>query len=223
MPRLLLLALLLLAGCTPNIETVQDVIDLCAARNVTTYSAPALIDDRDGGCPFGEGDNIAEDQAVLTARVEEFVLADVGVDTLLCSIDLDFDGNWHYDDHFFLTWNGKVLASSDAGLVDEFFTAGSFPIYAWDDIVELQISGSSGDKFCACEEDGDADCTIPSGGNNSGRMDIEFESNLQAELALDAWTQGQVEIGLITTGDNDDEDCGHSDLDLELEGMQIQF
>ena len=59
------------------------------------------------------------------------------------------------------------------------------------------------------------------GSNRGGPLEIEFEESLQVALAVRAWDAGELEIGLVTTGDDGDSDCSHSSLDLEVSGVAL--
>lgn len=228
--RLLIAALpVLAAGCSvPDLESPADVAALCADRSLSQISFDVFIDDEGPGCNWGSDGNIDEDQGVYTARREDSYVVEGLENTVLCSLDFDFNGDFTYDDDFFLTWNDAILLTNRGRVVGEFSEWLRYPLFEWDDIVELEIPfGNSIVNFCAGEEDGDADCEIPfqrQNGSWDGDLEYAPDPPVVHELSFRAQSFGVLDVGLVATGDNDDdEDCAHSELDLEVTGTGIVF
>jgi len=223
-----LLALLLLApGCaTPTFETPAEIAELCASSSLQAVAFDVFIDDREG-CDWDAAGNVPEDQGVYTARQTEVSVVDGLENTVLCSLDFDFNGDFEYDDDFFLTWNQAILVANRGAVVDEFSEWGRYPLFDWDDIVELDMPGGfTFSPFCAGEDDGDADCEVPRESNNgnwSGDLEYNPDPEVVHELAFRAQSLGMIEVGLTTTGDNDEDDCRNTELDLEVTGTGVVF
>jgi len=224
--------LLLLAGCAvPDLESPADVAELCADRSLSQVSFDVFIDDEGPGCNWGSDGNIDEDQGVYTARREDSYAVEGLENTVLCTLDFDFNGDFTYRDDFFLMWNQVVLVSNRGGIIDEFNTWMDYPLYEWDDIVEFEIPtggwGTSSSAFCAGEDDGNADCEVPRRGQNgnwSGDLEYDADPAMVHDLAFRLQQMGGLTIDLAVTGDNDaDEDCAHGELDLEVTGTGIVF
>ncbi len=228
MKRIPLLSLILLApACAvPSFETVSEITELCAAGSLQTISFDVFIDERDG-CSWGEEGNVEEDQGAYTAREADIRSIEGMENTVVCSLDFDFNGDFTYEDDFFLTWNDAILLSNRGLVIEEFSEWMRYPLFAWDDIVELEIPTSqSFTPFCAGEDEGNASCEVPRKRNNGNwEGDLEYDVDLIVvhELAFRAQSLGGLDIGLVTTGDNDEEDCSHSELDLEVTGTGVVF
>ncbi|MCO4772761.1 MAG: hypothetical protein KDA24_22205 [Deltaproteobacteria bacterium] len=215
------------AACSvPDLESPADIAELCAERTQQAIAFDVFIDDRDG-CSWGEDGNIAEDQGVYTAREDERYLVDGMENTVFCTLDFDFNGDFEYEDDFFLTWNDAVLVTNRGRVVDEFSEWLRYPLWEWEDIVELEIPTSQTfSPFCAGEDEGDADCEVPRKPQGEDwEDDLQYEPDpvVVHELAFRSQSLGMTEFGLITTGDNDDDDCSHEELDLEVTGSGIVF
>ena len=219
------LALLVPACAAPTLETPQDAADLCAEKGQQQISFDVFFDDREG-CTWDSDGNVAATQGDYTARVEELSLVEELGDSVLCTMDWDFADDFQYEDDFFLTWNDAVLLANRSSATEEFISWQRFPIFEWDDIVELEVPDNPGGAFCAGEEEGEADCEVPRKRNNGswdGDLVYEPDPTVVHELAFRAQTFGQLEIGLITTGDNDEDDCGHTELDLQITATAVIY
>lgn len=228
MKLLSLLSLLLLApACAvPSLETVTEITELCADSSLETIAFDVFIDESDG-CSWGEDGNIEEDQGVYTARDAVIRSIEGMENTVMCSLDFDFHGDFTYEDDFFLTWNDAILLTNRGSVVGEFSEWMRYPVFEWDDIVDLEIPTSQNfTPFCAGEDDDNADCEVPRERNNGNwEGDLEYDVDLIVvhELAFRAQSFGRLDIGLVTTGDNDEDDCSHSELDLEVTGTGVVF
>ena len=60
-------------------------------------------------------------------------------------------------------------------------------------------------------------------GANPRSLDLEYEQEVVWELALRANLMDTLDIGVAVTGDNDDGDCAHADLDLTIEAQVITW
>ena len=217
--------LFLLPACAaPSFESPADVAALCAERAPEPIAFDVFFNDREG-CDWDAEDSIAPDQGVYTAYNREISVVDEAQSVVMCSLDFDFDRGFEYGDDFFLTWNDAVLLSNREATIEEFSNWLRYPLWEWEDIVELQIPTSQTFRpFCAGEDEGDADCEVPrkpQGDPWEGDLEYEPDPSVVHELSFRSWSLGALEIDLITTGDNDDDDCFNEELDLEVTGTGI--
>jgi hypothetical protein len=223
--HLLPFALLAPACAAPTFETPEEIAELCADRGQQQLTFDVFFNDREGCTWDGDG-NLPAEQGIYAAREHERSLVEEVADTVLCTLDLDFADGFQFEDDFFLTWNDVVLVANRSSATEEFQEWRRFPVFEWDDLVELEVPDNPGGSFCAGEDDGDADCEVPRkrmNGTWDGDLVYEPDPALVHELAFRVQAFGQLEIGLVTTGDNDDDDCGHTELDLEVTGTGVTF
>lgn len=227
------LLLIALAGCAaPELETVEDVQAACQDGSLELLNLPVQIDSVEG-CAWDTGDNLPAQQGIFAAYTETVVnVLPPDSRTLVCGMDLDFDGDWLYDDDFFLTWNQAIIAGSKGQVMDEFSSWEHFPLWDWEVIVDLDVPGGFGgggwQPYCAGEGEFFAECDIPDGrssgpGANPRSLDREYEEEIVWELGLRAMLMDTLDIGVAVTGDNDDGDCSHADLDLTIEAQVITW
>lgn len=208
-----------------NIDSTDDIEELCTEGDPVTVTLAVEFPATDPSCPFGEGDNLPEENGVITARVEQTVSLGLPEGVVVCDLAFDFQGitggegtPMVYDDNFWFTFDDVVLAGSYGPMVDQFATDGALPIYDWDDIVGYAFEFDDGiPTYCLGEGDGRADCTIPPPETN-GIMSLSFDESLINELSLRAVQADRFDFSFVTMGDNDpSQDCAHEAFAFSVE------
>lgn len=227
-----------LVGCksgklTKAIEDVEDAGDI---EDLCDEFEDQIDDDRleimfaatTGECPWGVDDNLDMEDTYLTARIEQVESLDLDDQVVICDMDMDLSGLvpgevqlMVYDDYFYFTFNDIVLASSHGESVYTLPTDEGMPVYDWADIVGLPFP--HGDSpFCLGEEEGDAECDIPST-ETQGPISLAFDSDVISELSARALDEGRFDFGFVTTGDNDpDTDCQHAEFGFTVDVEYIE-
>jgi len=222
------LLFLLVAGCAaPTFEAPADVAAYCAEEGLQVFDTTVTFAASSSGCAWDSGDNVAPAEGVYTAHVESVQpVADL-VDAAICTLDMDFSPGFEFDDDLFLTWNDAVLLTNQGGVLDNLGTWERYPLWAWDDLVEFAFPGPFNQQtFCAGADAELAECAIPratGGGGWTGDLAYEPEGAVVNELAWRAIQLGGPAIGLVVTGDNDDTDCTHTELEVELTGTAVFY
>ena len=134
----------------------------------------------------------------------------------MCDVALDFNGldpssvqTIIYDDHFFLTFNDAVLASSHANLVANFQEEDDLSIYRWGAIVGEPVDFDSAEPYCLGEDEGLAECDIPPS-DQQGPISLAYDEDIIHKLARRAIDENRFDYSFITIGDNDPgSDCTH--------------
>jgi len=221
-----------LSGCpAPTFDTPADVTAYCAEGNLRAFDTTISFG-ASSGCAWGADGNLDAEEGVYTARAETFLEVPDLVDAAICSLDMDFSSGFEFDDDLFLTWNGAVLLTNQGGVLDNLGTWERYPIWSWTDLVEFAFPGPfQQQQFCAGADEGLAECELPSvsgggvggGGTWSGDLEYDPDAEVVAELAWRALELGTPEVGLVVTGDNDDTDCTHTALDVQLSGTAVFF
>lgn len=211
-----------------GIEDAEGLADACAESTPETTTLTVTFDGYDAACPWDEGDNLAPEEAHVTARVEQVESLNLGADTVLCDVNFDFQAgdveaqSMEYDDNFFFTFNDVILAASYAPIMDSFAMDGTLPIYDWASIAGAEFDfPADQETFCLGEAEGLATCKIPQPETRQP-MALDFDPTLVAELSFRALNLGRLEYGFITFGDNDEAtDCSHATFTFAVEVSYI--
>lgn len=227
------LILVTLVACEPinisldkeegGIDNVDDLANACAEASPQSTTLRITFDAYEDGCPWEEGDNLPAQDAHVTARVEQVESLDLGADTVVCDLDLDFQvgdlagQSMRYDDNFFLTFNDVVLAASYAPLVGDLALDGDLPLYDWTSIAGAPFDfPQDQETYCLGESEGFSTCDIPPP-ETTRPMAIDFEQEITASLGFRALELGTLDYAFITFGDNDAAtDCSHSTFTFDV-------
>lgn len=112
--------ILLLTACSGmlRIESTDDLAEACETYEPEPLELTITFEKLDEGCPFGEDDNLPEDNGYFTARIEQDKTLDLPEGAIICDLEFDFEVNQlsgqsiEYDDNFVFTFNDVVLAAS---------------------------------------------------------------------------------------------------------------
>jgi len=214
--------LLLSTGCNEGALNLSKdtgaIEDLCndPALEQTSLAFDLSFSEDPPGCDWGENGNIERENGTVTARAEQVQGIALPEGTIMCDVALDFNGvdpssvqTIIYDDHFFLTFNDAVLASSHGDLVAYFPQEDDLPIYRWGSIVGVPVDWSSAQTYCLGEEDGLAECDIPPT-EEQGPISLAYDEDIIHKLARRAIDENRFDYSFITIGDNDpSSDCTH--------------
>ncbi len=115
--------ILSLLACAPapldvDIQTTEDIRAACEENTPTDVELSVTFGGLDEGCPFGEDDNLPEENGIFTARIEQTEELELPEGGVICDLDFDFEGASggegqarEYDDNFLLTLNDAVRAA----------------------------------------------------------------------------------------------------------------
>jgi hypothetical protein len=202
--------------------------EACAESTPLSTTLSVTFDETYDGCAWGKNGNLQANDAHVSGRVEQTESLDLGTSVVLCDATFDFNPNggvgqgMQYDDNFFFTFDDVVLAASYSPLVDEFARDGDLPIYSWDAIAGVEFGfDESTPTYCLGEDAGHATCTIPPPETN-GKMSLSFDETIQDALAERALSQGRLDYGFITIGDNDNSDCSHAEFSFNVDVSYVE-
>ena len=221
---------------SPTPIPVPDVIESCeeAARKgaIVTTNQVIRFDDtrtesgREQVCQFGVGDNLDQKGEYLRARYEQASSLQLPANAVICDMGvLVTRQSFLYDDVFYLTYNGVILASNLARSIpkttSESVILGSQPValhrYAWPDVRDLVFTGATETRedYCLGAEQGLSSCQWPLS-QQTGTIAFNFDREITIALSQRP-VAGQQRFGFVITGDNDPQsDCYHERLDMNL-------
>ena len=164
------------------------------------------------GCPFDQGDNLSQDSAIFAARVEQSAQFELPNNAELCGFSLSGgDEQFYYDDELMLLMNDVPLIGS-VNFASQFELIEGLPRYDW-----LRIRGKTPDEIgeeVTCL-DGATECQIP-GTESNGELRVSFDEITNGRL-VGTSDRGDYQFKVVVTGDNDDDrDCSHSGLTLQV-------
>ena len=121
--------------------------------------------------------------------------------------------NIHYDDFLFLLLDDNVIFSSNSS-VSNFLsskTAGGAKQFDFTKVRGKQLVSFESGAYCL---EG-ATCVIP-GHDKRGPIDLSLASEASSQIALSSLGKDKIDINFVAIGDNDPEDCFHSDIALDV-------
>lgn len=189
--------------------------DPCGGLPTQQTTVTVTFEEPTTGCPFGVDDNQESDQGYAMARIEQVVPLEFP--SQLCDVDLGFSTQTQqlqYDDAFIINLNDIVLVATSHSLIENLPWDGTTYRYDWSSLVGNTLDWSSV-HYCIGEEAGFAACEIPAS-DVSGDIDLSFGSEVSQLLVDRINLDDDLELSMVTVGDNDLEDCWHTPLSFEV-------
>jgi len=168
-------------------------------------------------CSFGSGDNLSKRDSFFRAYLRQTQTVSLPDGAILCSINLVHNpAAMRYDDEMFFSVNDKLLlATKDYS--DIFPKTDFFQSFSWDKLVnQTYDSAASRDVFCAGADEGISSCGVPPT-ETQGNIEMNFSEEMNVKLSTALRADQDLTFEWITTGDNDNTDCRHTQIDLGLE------
>ena len=215
--------------------------DPCVDGVVLSALIDLIVDPDPVGCPWGEGSNLGEAQATITARDETLArpLRSDNGDAInwleeggqLCAVRLDsksLDNNpiaadFVYDDVLFVTMNDVVLLASAAPILQYLEQVDGAYIYDWEQLRGNSMFFQQQQAYCMDHGEG-GECGLPSS-DTTGEFFLSFAGPQVDQLRQRILAEQTLALKFITMGDNDpDTDCRHNGfrmrvmLDIALPG-----
>ncbi len=216
----------MLAGCLNGIieiESPEDIAVVCDEETPEEHFLSVQFEASSSGCPWGMEGNLPPENGQWSARLEQTQTLNLPESAIICDLEFDFQGldggqaqDMEYDDNFLFLFNGVVLATSYATLIDWFELDGDLPIWDWDAVVGNELDFGEIPTWCLGEEQGDSTCTIPEP-ETEGAMQLAFGGDLVDQLSYNALENQSYDFTMVGTGDNDDTDCSYSAFEFELQ------
>ncbi len=165
-------------------------------------------------CRFGYGGNLNRRDRYLQARESQSKTLQLPQGAQLCGIELHSEeGRFQYDDFMILTLNDIVLFSSNSKILNGLAGTAQGAL-SWD-FTKVRGSAVDFDSPAYCLGGATSACKIPVT-DTPGQFEVGIESEILSTVADKIVDQSSFAISLTTTGDNDDEDCWHTAIDLDF-------
>ena len=191
---------------------------LCAGatwiEQKATLSYPELAAGKT--CNFGQAPMGTRKDGAIRAYLEQVQSVTLPEGAILCGFSLTHSPQtMKYDDEMFFLLNGTILLATKD--YSEYFPAsGAFRRFSWEGLRD-QVYDQFDQRplYCAGGDDGFSTCQLPPT-DTKGSISLELTAELSEKLAVVLGTERKLDFSWITTGDNDDSDCRHSAIDLDV-------
>lgn len=174
-------------------------------------------------CRFGQGDNLSRVDGQIRAYLKQTAVVDLPEGATLCGFALSHDAaSMRYDDEMFFSVNDKLLLATKD--YTEFFTEkDDFYSFNWEGLKsQYYDSFDNRPVYCAGGAEGLSSCSVPQTETN-GQIKLTFSDSMDAILARALQKDRSLSFDWITTGDNDNSDCRHTEINLKLKLRYVKL
>lgn len=189
----------------------DQAYELCAQLErkqvVKTLNYPERQD-----CSWGQGGNLERLNEFMQARESQSRSVSLPKDAVLCSFNIQSKTNQiHYDDFLYFTMDEYVLVGSNGHFVEMLEKSNDLHVWNWD-----SIKGKPWTQTQAYCVEGSTSCVVPPH-DVPGALQVTMPELVTSKLAIKLLEQEQIDFSLIATGDNDNGDCFHTEVNLEVD------
>lgn len=193
----------------------------CASTgSLVQKSVTVRFDNPGKTCDWEKNGNLSKKDGYFRARREQSTLFDLPPGAIICQMNLESQkSEMVYDDHFIITLNDYVIASSFDRFVPKLTSHQNNPIYNWENVVgnkwEHEFNQDQS-PFCLGSNEGLAACEWPLT-EQQGSFHLSYDpSVIQDLMALDV-KRSEHKFEFVTVGDNDSTDCQHSPVEFTID------
>ena len=165
-------------------------------------------------CRFGSAGNLGRRDAYLQAMEAQTTSITLPGKAQLCGVSVaSAVSTIQYDDFMILTLNGYVLLSSNADILKG-LEGTSSTAYKWD-FNKIRGVPVDFESPSYCMGSGSSVCTVPVT-DTPGQFQMKVDPTSLIHLADQVVENHTLNFALVATGDNDDLDCWHTELNLDF-------
>ena len=205
----------------PEVEIVSTECEKALqAGRIRTATYNFNFEKQTKTCDWGINGNLSKKDAFVRARDEKYQTVDFDPSQTVCDIKLNniHQSSFLYDDNIIITLNKYVLAST-TDFSRHFSTKNGLRIYDWSSIIEQDAQNDYEDttpdkQYCLGADNNSSYCLFPAT-QTTNKIELNFDKSLIQKVLVNS-SLSTVELGVITTGDNDDSDCKHSGLNFDV-------
>lgn len=207
---------------TNPVDTLMKSCDEAKSRGkLQTHTSPLTFENPNKVCDWGQNDNLDIKNGYVRARTEQLSMVSIPEGATICQVkmvNLD-QQDFLYDDNIILTLNKYIIAST-TDFSRHLTNTNGFVRYDWAKLVDKPAQNTAADttpdkQYCAGKMEGFSDCLFPKT-ETVGTIHLQFDERVMQNI-LGMTTPNQLELGLVTTGDNDSTDCQHVPVRFMIE------
>ena len=188
------------------------VKDACAQLSHKKITQSYLFPKPSQTCEWSTNGNLARRDSYFQARIEQESNLSLESGAVICDIKFKFNQQqFLYDDHFLMTFNNAVIASS-YNFENQLNLSYGLLRYDWNRIAGMFWAKPPEGVYCAAN----AACSWPIT-DTPGYISMNFPAELFKRIMAENINRTNHNIKFISIGDNDDMDCEHSDINFSLE------
>lgn len=163
------------------------------------------------GCPWGRNDNLERRNEFNQARTIESWELPLPAGAMLCEVSLSTqEERVVFDDHISLLLDDALLVGGGSGYpVDLLEEVDGVPRFDWMRVRGTAFQGRDTPYWCL---GGAEPCVVPDT-ERPGRLELAFDDALLRDLVV---ASDAPELSLLTFGDDNESDCSHSAITLEV-------
>lgn len=200
---------------------VKGCEDAKARGKVSVFAKQVTFEDTGKTCSWGVNGNLSIKNGYVRARTEQLQAVSLPTGATVCNIKMEnIDRqNFRYDDNILLTLNQYILAST-TNFSRHFTSSQGYYKYDWSRLVDKGAQNSATDttidkQYCAGGSEGFSECYFPKT-ETVGNIELKFDERVIQSI-LGITSANSLELGMVTTGDNDSTDCQHVPVRLAIE------
>jgi len=203
------------AGQTgPTGQTAMDQFQALCSQGTKKTVVQKIRFPETSNCRFGSAGNLGRRDAYLQAMEAQTTSITLPGKAQLCGVSVNSDiSTIQYDDFMILTLNGFVLLSSNADILQG-LEGSANTAYKWD-FSKIRGAPVDFDSPSYCMGSSSSVCTIPVT-DTPGQFQFKVDPTSLIHLADQVVENHTLNFALVATGDNDDQDCWHTELNLDF-------
>jgi hypothetical protein len=197
--------------------------DICANKSSIVTTTETIVFEEHESCEWETHGNLSRLDGKIRARYEQLKSLSIPSNYTICSMNFTFENNQKmvYDDHVIMTYNDIVFSTTESNLLGNLKNKGTTeaPLYKynWASLLgEGNNSAHASSTNIMCLDSRiDHQCNWPKT-QKSGTIEMTIDPNEIQRISDLSVGRTDKTFGFITTGDNDDSDCGHSAISFKV-------
>ncbi|WP_141732837.1 hypothetical protein [Oligoflexus tunisiensis] len=195
-------------------QTVVDQFQALCSQGTKKTVTQKIRFPETKNCRFGSAGNLARKDAYLQAMEAQTTSITLPGKAQLCGVSVNSEvSTIQYDDFMILTLNGYVLLSSNSRIL-EGLEGSADTAYKWD-FSRIRGVPVDFDSSSYCMGMNASLCTVPVT-DTPGQFQFKVDPTSLIHLADQVVENHTLNFALVATGDNDDQDCWHTELNLDF-------
>lgn len=198
-----------------GVSGTEQVLSICESNlGRMQNSSFDIVFPETRGCRFGEAGNLEpKDQHIQAISLNQAVM-EAPQNSVICNVNLQSqsDSNLEYDDYFVLSLDEFVIVASNNEIVSHLQEENS--LYLWDQsaVIGKPLGFIQAPSYCL---PGLKECQVPQH-EELAPVSVVFDTNSLAPLTLALAGRNKIALNLLVTGDNDETDCYHKELSINV-------
>lgn len=191
------------------------VVAACAKGVRQKLSKKLLFPKPSMTCEWEKAGNLVPRNNYLQARIEQTEILSLPVGSIICEVNFTFEKQqFLYDDHFLMTFDGAVIASS---FNFEYVLKRKFDLlrYDWGQIAGMYWDKTLEGTFCVTG----GVCSWPDT-DTPGHIEMNYDALVFQKIMAEDLNRSEHSLRFVSIGDNDDNDCEHSDVSF---GLDVEY